>query len=60
MTVTVSGTTAAGVTVNGTGSGSVEAPPSEALTYGISDSLGNTWTQVSSAGGVEVFSATLA
>ena len=60
LTVTVSGTTAAGVTVNGQAAGSVEAPAAETLTYGISDSLGNTWSQVSSSGGVEVFSATVA
>ena len=57
MTVTVSGTTSAGTTVNGTGTGNVEAPV--AGTFGISDSLSSTWSQVSNADGVAVFTATL-
>ena len=59
LTVTVSGTTQSGTTVNGTGSGSVQAAPSEPVTFGISDSLGDTWSQVSQSGGTAVFTATL-
>lgn len=59
MTVTVSGTTEAGTTVNGTGTGNVETPPSGTVTFGISDSMNGTWSQVSSAGGVGVFTETL-
>ncbi len=59
LTVTGSGTDAAGNTVNGQASASVEGPPAEPVTFGISDTLSTAYSQVSAANGVAVMTGTI-
>jgi hypothetical protein len=59
FTVTGSGTTADGNTVNGTATASVQSAPAGAVSFGISDSLGGSWSQQSVTGNVGVFTETL-
>lgn len=59
LTVTASGTDAGGNTVNGQASASVESPPAEPVTFGISDSLGTGYSQQSAGGGSAVMTGTL-
>jgi|HubBroStandDraft_6_1064221.scaffolds.fasta_scaffold366499_5 hypothetical protein len=58
LVVTGSGTVD-GSTVNGTATASVQSAPADAVTFGISDSDGGTWSQVSVNANVGVFSETL-
>ena len=59
LTVTGSGTDANGNTVNGQASASVEGPPAEPVTFGISDTLSTPYSQVSAANGVAVMTGTI-
>ena len=48
-----------GSTVNNTANASVQSAPADAPTFGISDNLSGTWSQVSVNGNVGTFSETL-
>jgi hypothetical protein len=59
FTVTGSGTLDGTTTVNGTGTAQRESVPAGAVTFGLSDSLGGTWSQASLDGNTGVFTETL-
>ena len=59
FTVTGSGATADGTTATATATASIESVPSGPVSFGISDSLGGTWSQQSAAGNTGVFTETL-
>lgn len=58
LTVTGSGT-AGGATANGTATASVQSVPAGTVSFGISDSLNGSWSQVSVDGNTGVFTETL-